>query len=133
VIYSLRGLRWILKDAAASSGDYQETIHYLTQLENVISDLSGSHYSSQDAELYTLSNAIKAQASELAKTVTDFSIKAQGYDQSLGASASNGLQHGIIPKFKWSMEFSKQDLSKFKAAVSERAMAIDLLHKSFTT
>jgi hypothetical protein len=100
VIYSLRGLRRILKDAVASSGDYQETIHYLTQLENVISDLSGSHYSSQDAELFTLSNAIKAQASELAKTVTDFSIKAQGYDQSLSAGASNGLQHGIIPKLK---------------------------------
>jgi hypothetical protein len=133
MVYSLRGFRQVLKNAARSPEDYQDTIRHLARLESILSDLSRSDYSSQDVEIFALCSAIKMQATELVSTITKFSSKAQNYDDSLGSSASSGIHHGTIAKLRWAIDFTKQDLSRFKAVVSERVLAIDLLHKSFMT
>lgn len=132
MIYSLRGIHRILKDATASPDDYQSTINRLSQLESILSDLSRIGISSQDPDLFTISSAIKAQADDLVNFVTKFSEKAQLYDASLGCEAQEGIHHAFVPKIRWATLFSKHELSNFKAAVAERVMSVDLLYKDLT-
>jgi hypothetical protein len=103
-----------LKEEGGAKSQYQEAIQSLESLGKVLQELHGLSLQNGDS---LFGDAVKLQANNSVKLVSNFVKQISKYDKHLGSKAPPGRMKGSIKKAQWEIK-AAGDLDRFRKVIT---------------